>query len=388
MPWRLVFKNLTNHWFRSLLTIGALVIALFLLCTLRTLVVALDAGVRDAAANRLIVQSQVSLFVALPKSYQAKIHDVPGVADVSRWQWFGGYYQEPKNFFAQFGTDVDVFLEMYPEIEVIEGSVERFKTERQACLIGTDLVERFNWKVGDRVPVITGLFARSDQQPWTFDVVGVYRSSKKNVDNNTLYFNFEYLAKALETGETLGPDGVGVYVATIEPGADRTQVAATIDGLFENGPQRTLTNTEAEFQAQFVSMIGNVPFFVSAIGMGVLIAILFATLNTMLMASGEQTRDLGVLKALGFTDGTVFAFMLTQSLVLCSIGGFCGIGLAIVSEPMMLSMLSTMFPGYELTSGTLLLASGLTLGLGLLAGILPALRARRLEVVEALRAHV
>jgi putative ABC transport system permease protein len=388
MPWRLVFKNLTKHWFRSLLTVGSLVIALFLLCTLRTLVVALDAGVRDAAANRLIVQSQVSLFVALPKSYQSKIREVPGVDQVSRWQWFGGYYQEQGNFFAQFGTDVDVFLEMYPEIEVIEGSIEKFKTERQACLVGTDLVDRFGWKVGDRVPIITGLFSRSDLEPWTFDVVGVYRSSKKNVDNGTLYFNFEYLAKALETGETIGPDGVGVYVATLKPDADRTQVAATIDGLFENGPQRTLTNTEAEFQAQFVSMMGNVPFFVSAIGMGVLIAILFATLNTMLMASGEQTRDLGVLKALGFTDSSVFALMLAQSLVLCSIGGFGGIGFAILTEPLMLAFLGKMFPGYELTTQTLLLATSLTLGLGLLAGILPALRARRLEVVEALRANV
>lgn len=388
MPWSLVFKNLTKHWFRSLLTIGALGIALCLLCTLRSLIVALDAGVRDAAANRLIVQSQVSLFVALPKSYQAKVAEVPGVDKVSRWQWFGGFYEEPENFFAQFGTDVDVFLEMYPEIEVIEGSVEKFKTERQACLIGTDLVRRFNWKVGDQVPVISGLFARADQQAWTFTVAGVYRSKKKNVDNNTLYFNFEYLAKALESGETVGPDGVGVYVATLEPGADRTQVAATIDGLFENGPQRTLTNTEAEFQAQFVSMIGNVPFFVNAIGMGVLVAILFATLNTMLMASGEQTRDLGVLKALGFTDGSVFAVMLAQSLVLCSIGGFGGIAVAIVVEGGMQQLLSTTFPGYELTSGTLLLASSLTIGLGLLAGILPALRARRLEVVEALRASV
>lgn len=387
MPWLLVFKNLKKHWLRSALTVGALAIALFLMCLLRTLVVALDAGVRDAAANRLIVQSQVSLFVSLPKSYEGKIADVPGVEAVSPWQWFGGYYQEPSNWFAQFGVDVETFLPMYPEIQLVEGSVENFKKERQACLIGTDLVQRFGWKVGDSVPVISQLFPRASQgEEWTFKVAGVYRSTKKNVDNNTLFFHFQYLEKALESGEAIGPDGVGVFAVTLEPGADRVAVASAVDTLFENGPQRTLTNSEAEFQAQFVSMMGNIPFFVLAIGGGVLVAILLATLNTMLMASREQTRDIGVLKALGFSDGTVFGVMLAQSLVLCCIGGFSGIGLALLTEPLMANMLGTMFPGYAVTGETLLLAVLLTLGVGLFAGLAPAWRARGLEVVEALRA--
>lgn len=386
MPWRLVLRNITKHWLRSTLTVGSLSLALFLLCLLRSLVVALDAGVRNAAVDRLIVQSSVSLFVYLPESYEAKIEQVDGVRTVCRWNWFGGYYQEPSNFFAQFGTDVADFLQAYPEVEVIEGSVEEFKQERQACLVGADTASRFGFKVGDNVPLIGALFPRTDKQPWNFKVAGIYRSKKTNVDNNTLFFHCEYLEKALESGEATGPQGVGIYVVQLQPGADRVAVAGAIDALFEGGPQRTQSNTEAEFQAQFVSMVGNVPLFVSSIGGGVMIAILLAALNTMLMAAREQTRDVGVLKALGFTDGTVFGMMLAQSFVLCSLGGALGIALAKATEPVLVYVLSSTFPGYGVTQETVLQAVVVTLGIGLFAGIAPAWRARNLQVITALRA--
>ena len=386
MPWRLIYKNITKHWMRSTLTVGSLILALFLLCLLRSLVVALDAGVRNAAVDRLIVQSSVSLFVYLPESYEAKIEQVDGVQHVCRWNWFGGYYQEPSNFFAQFGTDVDDFIASYPEVEIVEGSVEEFKKERQACLVGADTAARFGFKVGDNVPLIGALFPRTDKQPWNFKVAGIYRSNKTNVDNNTLFFHCEYLEKALESGEASGPQGVGIYVVKLQPGADRVAVAGAIDALFEGGPQRTQTNTEAEFQAQFVSMIGNVPLFVSSIGGGVMIAILLAALNTMLMAAREQTRDVGVLKALGFSDGTVFGLLLSQSLVLCGLGGVLGIGLAKLTEPMLVYLLSSTFPGYSVTDETVLQALVVTLAIGLVAGIAPAWRARNLQVISALRA--
>ncbi|MBK7875448.1 MAG: ABC transporter permease [Planctomycetes bacterium] len=386
MPWRLVFKNITKHWLRSTLTVGSIVLAIFLLCLLRSLVVALDAGVRASAVDRLVVQSSVSLFVYLPESYEAKIAEVDGVRTVCRWNWFGGYYQEPSNFFAQFATDVDDFLTAYPEVEVIEGSVEDFRRERQACLVGADTASRFGFKVGDNVPLIGALFPRTDGQPWNFKVAGIYRSKKTNVDNSTLFFHTEYLEKALESGESGGPSGVGIFVVQLEPGADRVAVAGAIDEQFAGGPQRTQTNTEAEFQAQFVSMVGNVPLFVSSIGMGVMIAILLAALNTMLMAAREQTRDVGVLKALGFSDGSVFGLMITQSLILCGLGGAMGILLAKATEPVLIYLLSTTFPGYAVTGETLQLAVFVTLGIGVFAGITPAWRAKNLQVITALRA--
>jgi putative ABC transport system permease protein len=178
---------------------------------------------------------------------------------------------------------------------------------------------------------------------------------------------------------------VGIFVVKMAPGADRTEVMSRIDALFEQGPQVVQTTTEAEFQAQFVSMIGNVPLFVSSIGGGVMVAILLAALNTMLMAAREQTRDIGVLKALGFGDGVVAGVLLWQSLALCAFGGGAGILLAASTEDAVAKMLGTVFPGYEVTAATLWSAAGATLLVGLVAGVGPALRARGLSVIDALR---
>lgn len=384
-PFQLVFKNLFKHQIRSLLTVGSIAVALFLLCVLRSLVVSLDAGVRASAINRLIVQSSVSLFVYLPESYEERLRQVDGVENICAWNWFGGYYQEQSNFFGQFATDAESLLDVYPEITVVEGSRETFVKERGACLIGKGLVERFGFAVGDTVPIVGTLFPRADGRAWDFKVAGIYESSKPNVDQSTLFFHDDYLQKTLESGEASGPEGVGLFVLKTRPGVDQTALMSEVDALFENGPQRVQTTTEAEFQAQFVSMIGNVPLFVASIGSGVMLAILLAALNTMLMAAREQTRDVGVLKALGFSDGSVFGVMLLQSMFLCGLGGFTGIALAKGLEPFMIQLLGTFFPGYEITSQTLLLTSGITLAIGLLAGIAPAWRARGLKVIDALR---
>jgi len=386
VPLRLVTKNLAKHKLRFALTVLSLAIAIFLLCVLRSLVVALNAGVAAAASNRVIVQSKVSLFVYLPQSYGPKLALVDGVESIVRWNWFGGYYQEPSNFFAQFATDGKQLFEVYDELEIVDGSAEDFLRDRKACLLGQDTALKYGKKVGDTFPIIGTIFARLDGEPWDFQIAGIYRSSKATLDSNTLFFHYEFLEKSLEAGATVGPSGVGIFVLKLAPGADPVAVMSEVDAMFENGPQVVQATTEAEFQAQFVSMVGNVPMFVSSIGGGVMLAILLAALNTMLMSAREQTRDVGVLKALGFTDGSVFGILLAQGLVLCGTGGVIGILLAKVSEPGMTRMLSSMFPGYQVTDGTVMEAAGATLAIGLLSGIAPALRARSLSVIDALRA--
>lgn len=386
IPARLVTKNLFKHPIRVVLTVLSITVAILLLCVLRSLVVALDAGVRDSASNRLIVQSKVSLFVPLPLAYRSRLEQVDGVERVVRWNWFGGYYQEPGNFFAQFATDPDLLLEVYPEIEIVEGSAQDFQKDRNACIVGVVTAEKYGFKVGDTLPIISSLYPRTDDGAWEFRIAALYRSKKKNVDEATVYFHAEFLKNALETGEGSGPDGVSIFVLKTKPGADQTAIMSQVDALYENGPQVVQATTEAEFQAQFVSMVGNIPFFVGMIGTGVMIAILLASLNTMLMAAREQTRDVGVLKALGFSDGSVFGLMLAQSMVMCCLGGALGIGLAKLFESGMAKGLGTMFPGYAVTPGTLLEAALVTVAIGVLAGIAPALRARMIHVITALRA--
>lgn len=385
-PFRLIAKNLFKHPIRFVLTVASIAIAIFLLCVLQSLVVALNAGVKAASSNRLIVQSKVSLFVYLPQSYREKLQQVDGVEKVVAWNWFGGYYQDPSNFFAQFATDPELLLDVYPEIQIVEGNAQDFVSDRQACLVGIDTARKYGFRVGDTFPIIGALFPRLDGQPWNFKVAGIYKSSKRTVDDNTLFFHYKLVDETIEAGEASGPQGVGIYVLQTAPGRDQTEIMSEVDAMFENGPQAVQSTTEAEFQAQFVSMVGNVPLFVSSIGGGVMIAILLAALNTMLMSAREQTRDVGVLKALGFSDGTMFSLMLGQSLVLCCTGGFLGILLALASEPGLAKMLGTMFPGYEVTRGTLIEAAVATVAIGVLAGIAPALRARAVRVIAALRA--
>jgi putative ABC transport system permease protein len=385
IPLRLVGKNLFKRPVRAALTVLSLAVAIFLLCILRSLIVALDAGVRAAARNRIVVQSSVSLFVYLPESYEAKLRQVEGVENLCRWNWFGGYYQEQKNFFAQFATDADAMQDMYPEIQLVSGDWETFRKERQACIVGEDTARKFDKKVGDTFPIIGALFPRLDGSAWEFKVAGIYHATKNTLDNNTLFFHYDYMQKALEAGEAAGPHGVGLFVLKTSPGADQTRIMSMVDALYEGGPQRVQTTTEAEFQAQFVSMVGNVPFFVTSIGGGVMAAILLAVLNTMLMTAREQTRDVGVLKALGFTDGSVFAMMLSQSFLLCGLGGLLGLALAAFTSSGINRVLGTMFPAYRVTTPTLLLGASITAALGLLAGIAPALLHRRMSAIQALR---
>ncbi len=387
-PFHVVFRQLLAHPIRTLLTAGSLTLALFMLCLLRSLVVTLESGVRDARSDRFIVQSSVSLFVYLPESYGGKIRAVDGVEDVLRFTWFGGYYQDPANQFPQFAIDPDVLFRAYPEIEIVDGTREAFLADRRGCIVGDGLTRRFGFSAGDPLPLIGALYARPDETPWQFQVAAVYHSNSANVDNNTLFFHHEYLDESVEQGTARGPNGVGVFVVRMGADADPIAVMSAVDALFENGPQRVQSTPESEFQAQFVSMIGNVPFFVGAIGGGVLLAILLAVVNTMIMAGRQQTRDSGILKALGFGNRSILFVLLLQGLVVCGFGGGLGILLARASSEAVAGALGSFFPGFAVTNETVLLGAGVTLAIGVIASAPPAWRLARQRVVQALAAEV
>ncbi len=383
---KLILRSLLRHKVRTLLTIGSLAVALFLLCFLRSLVTTLSAGVESANQQRLWVQSAVSLFVDFPLTYQTKIDAVDGVRRTCKFQWFGGYFRERENFFAQFAVDAEMLLEMWPEATVIAGSKEAFLQDKRACVIGEGLAKQFGWKVGDTVPITGVIFQKGDRSAWEFQVAAIYRPAKATLDNRTLYFHWDYFEKTMED-ETRQTPSVGVIVIETEPGANPTPVMATVDQLFENGPQRVQTTTEAEFNRQFVSMVGNVPRLVSYLGGGVLLAILLACVNTMLMQAREQLREIGVMKALGFSDGSTARLLLLQALLLVGTGGGLGIALAYVSQGGIAEMLGPNFPGYAIAPATLAGAIVTTLLLGLFAGAVPARMARRVQTAEAMRPH-
>jgi putative ABC transport system permease protein len=385
VSFKLIRRNLGKHKVRSGLTVASIVVAIFLLCVLRSLIVALNAGVRGAKRDRLVVQSAVSLFVGLPISYQEKIARIPGVKSLCKFQWFGGYFQDPSSFFAQFAVDADTFADCYPDVELVDGKRDDFLADRQGCIIGKKLAEKYHWKIGDSVPIIGGIFPSPDGAPWIFHVKAIYEPASSALDAQTLFFQWKYFQDSMEQLRKESPD-VGTYTLKAQPDANQTAIIAAVEQMFENGPQRVNCTTEAEFQAQFVSMVGNIPFFVNAIGLGVLVAIVLACINTMLMAFREQTHDVGILKAVGFTDGGVAGFMLTQSLFLCLLGGVLGLLLAKGLEKGMVAMLATSFPGYAVTGPTLLEGAALALVIGIVSGLVPAVGANRLRCVDALRA--
>ncbi|MBK7645078.1 MAG: ABC transporter permease [Planctomycetes bacterium] len=183
-----------------------------------------------------------------------------------------------------------------------------------------------SWKVGDTVPLIGALHPHPDDKAWEFQVAGIYHSTSPSFDNRTMFLHWDYYEETLKQGGI--PPGVGVFSIRVAPGADVAQVIAEVEETFRDTEQRVDCATEAEFQRQFVTMFGNIPLFVGWIGTGVLIAILLASVNTMLMAMREQSAEIGVLKSLGFTDGSMFGLLITQSLFLAVLGGGLGIALA------------------------------------------------------------
>jgi putative ABC transport system permease protein len=322
------------------------------------------------------------------------------VEAVTKFQWFGGIYQKEENFMSQFGVDHDVFFDMYrSELDIFEGPggvtgpparqavIDAVRADRRACVVGESLAEEFGWKVGDSLPLIGKIFPKADGSAWDFNIVGIYRPAKSNVDPRTIWFRFDYLDETLKAGGALGPPGVGVYSINVKPTADPSEVIAGVDALFENGPQRTLTTTEAAFQAGFVSMMGNVPFFVGTVGGAVVFAVFFSVVNTMLMSARQRTHEIGILKALGFSDAALGRLMLVESITLSLIGGAAGAALAYFGQKPMLAVLGSMFPGYSVEVSTALMGLGMSLVIGLVAGIAPAVVASRLAPTAALRSE-
>jgi putative ABC transport system permease protein len=387
MPVRLILRHVLSHPLRSFLTAGSVFVAVFLLCFLRATTAALTSSVEQASTNRLWAQSAVSLFVDLPLAYQSKIATVDGVEHICRWQWFGGVYRDESNFFAQFGVDADTFFISYPELEIVDGSYEEFAKLRTACVVGVDLASKYGWKIGDTVPIEGRIFPRSDGTSWDFTIKAIYRSKTTNIDQNTMYFHYDYLRESLEAGEAVGPTGVGVYMVKVADGAPVERVMSDIDALFANGPQRVQTTTEGEFQRSFIAMLGNVPTLLAMIGGAVLFAIFFAVLNTMLMAARERVRTIGILKALGFTDGTVAATLVAESVLVCGTAGLLALGFTIAIREQLARFLinSVGIPGFDIEGPTIWLGIGLSLGLGVIAGLVPGIGARRLVPIRALR---
>jgi putative ABC transport system permease protein len=373
-----IAAHLWRHKRRTFLTVSSIAMALFLFATLRTVMTSFDAALRASADTRLVVRHAASLVFPLPLAYRDRIRQVEGVTGVSYGNWFGGYYQDPKNQFAQFAVDVPTVLDLFPEILLSAEEVAAFRAERNSCIIGEELARKWGWKLGDTVP-ITGTIYPGD---WRFVVRGIYAGKTADVDENTLFFHWDYMNEAMPA---VRKDYVGIYWVEIGNRDQAAAVSAVIDGLYENSPQPTKTETEKAFQASFISMMGNVSLLLTILGSAILFAIMLVTVNTMMMAARERTTEIAVLKTLGFSDGLVLRLVATEAILVSAAGGAIGCLAAWVVFLRSDFTANGMFPSFRVLPETIAWGLALAVLMGLLSGLVPAIQAGRLRIAGALR---
>jgi putative ABC transport system permease protein len=373
----LLFANLRRKKIRTTLTIGSFAVALFLFGLLGAIRYGFRQGVDIAGADRLVVIGRTSMIQPLPLPYKNRIRRTPGVKDVAHVTWFGGIYQDPKNFFAQFAIVPDDWLRMYPEFVVPDDQWEAFKADRQGCVVGRKLAARFGWKVGDRIPMQGASFMGGGN--WDFNVRGIYHGTRRGDDEMQLWMRHDYL---VEKGPEFWRGIVGWYVVRITNPDSAPAVAKLIDEEFANSSSETRTQTESAFAASMVKQMGNIEFLILAIGSVVFFTLLLVTGNTMAIAVRERTNELAVLKAIGYSDTFVLTIVLAESLLISAIGGVVGLWLAsmLVKLDLTQGLILMYLPPIAFVLGVLI-----ALVTGFLAGVLPALSAMRLNVVSALR---
>ena len=376
---RLIFANLFRKKVRLILTLGSFAVALFLFAFLSIVRGAFLGNAELASANRLVTINRTSIINLIPLSYKDKIQRISGVSYVTHNNWFGGIYQDEKNFFPQFVIDPETQRQVFPELVVPDDQWANFLKDRQGAIAGAKTAKRFGWKLGDRIPIKTTLYGGG---AWEFNLVGIYHGTRAQDDETQFWFQWDYFEEKI-------PDRVkgqiGWYVIRIANPDDAPRIAKAIDAEFANSPSETKTEAESAFAANWVKQFGNIQFLIVTIGAVVFFTLLLVTGNTMAISVRERTSELAVLKAIGYSDRAVLFFVLTESLVIALFGGLLGLLLAVALTPVLATALASMLPNLVLPASVLALGLVVALVVGIVAGLLPGIGAMRMRVVNALR---
>jgi putative ABC transport system permease protein len=377
---RLIFANLFRKKIRLLLTIGSFAIALFLFTFLAVVRSAFSRGTDLAGADRLVVINRAGLINTMPLAYGDKIRQIQGVKFATHNNWFGGVYQDEKNFFPQFVIDPENQRQVMTEMRVPDDQWKNFVGDRQGAIAGRNLAKRFHWKVGDRIPLQNALYGPT--KTWEFNLDGIYTNDKDGGDESQFWLQWNYF---YENVPALIKGQAGWWVLKLDSPDDAVRVGRTIDNNFANSSYETKTETESAFQASFAKQLGNIQLLITTIGSVVFFTLLLVTGNTMAISIRERTGELAVLKAIGFSGRFVLFFVLAESLVIALIGGLIGLGLAILAIPVVGAGLNGLLPPLLLSASALGMGVLLAVFVGVASGLLPGIGAMRLRVVDALR---
>ncbi len=378
-----VFRNVFRAKLRSTLTIIGLVIAILAFGVLQTVVRAWYAGADATSATRLITRNAISLTFAMPLYYRDKIRAVPGVTSVSVSNWFGGVYKDPKNFFAQFAVDAPTFFPMYPEFVFDPESYQAFLRDRRGAAIGRQLADLYDFKIGDTIPLKSGIYPGN----WEFVVRAIYDAKDETTITRQMYFHYEYLNEQIKQRAPRRGDFAGVFVVGINEGPAAPDIARAIDAEFKNSLAETLTETEKAFTLGFVAMVETIVVAIEGVSYVVILIIMAVAANTMAMTARERLSEYATLKALGFKPGAVAAMIIGEAFLLAAVGAGLGMLLTPVVVQVFHAATVSVFAKMPLVAQTFYLQAACAVAVGLVAGVIPAVRAARVKIVDGLR-HV
>ena len=377
----LIRKNLFRKKLRAILLTLSILIAFLIFGVLGSFNRVLNAGVELAAADRLITMNNTGFTQSLPYAYWGRVQGVEGVRNASHMSWFGGYYQEPTQVVQAFAVDPETFLAAYPEFLIPDDQRQAFIDQRNCLLIGETLARQYDWSVGDRVPLLSNIWQKTDgTSSWDFEVCAIYAPSMEEMSTAAAYMQYDYYHEALSFNQ----DRVGMIVLnTVDP-AVNDRVANEIDAMFENSPAQTDTSTEAAFSQAFINQIGNIGLILIYVVGAAFGIILLIVGTSLILAISERTKEIAVMKTLGFPAPRIFRMVLIESVMLSLVGGLAGIGLAALLLKGLATALAGTLPGLAVTGGIFGIALAMMIGFGIITGIAPALNAHRVRIVEAL----
>jgi putative ABC transport system permease protein len=384
MSWlSFVWSNLTRRKLRLIFTLLSIILAFLMYGMLDALRTSLSQAVNLTGADRIITISKVSIIDSFPVSHYQKVLAVQGVSSVVHLNWFGGVYKDGKAQIPVFPLNVDEFFKVYPEVKITPEELAAWNSDRQGMVIGQVLADTYGWKKGDRVPIKSSIFRKADNSDtWEFNIVAIYKvENSAGWDNQSAMFHYAYYNESL----LFARDQIGWMTVKVSDPAQSEVVAKRIDELFANSSDETKTATEKAFTKQFLEQIGSIGKILVSVVFAVFFTMLLVTANTMAQSVRERTNEIGVLKTLGFSSGSVLRLVIGEALFLTVLGGLIGFGLAYLAVGGMQPMMKKYFPIFEIADSTIITAVVLMVVLGVVTGLWPAMTAMRLKITDALR---
>ena len=377
----LIRKSLFRKKTRAFLLVLSIMTAFLIFAVLGVFSRSLNAGVETAAADRLVTLNAINFTLTMPYAYYGRVAQVEGVESVTHASWFGGYYQDPRNFIQSFAVEMESYLQVYDELEIVEGDRDRLISQRDCMALGADLANQYGWTLGERIPLSSNIWSQQDgSRAWDLEVCAIFDADDQDVPANYLMFHYDYYNEAL----AFNRDQIGWMILTTGDAARNDAVAQAIDSQFANSPAETETATEAAFGQAFLEQLGNIGLILTLVIGAAFLTILMIVGTTMVMAINERTKEVAVMKTLGFSSPRIFVHVLSESVLLSLLGGLIGLGLAALLITAVAEPLSGFLPGFRMRPEVAGQAVALMVAFGLVTGLLPAINAMRIKIVDGL----